>query len=66
VIAFNLQQKRISESENGITALGKLLSAYLKTKQIPGASQRARPADFRTEDVEQGELAGELAGEAGE
>jgi biopolymer transport protein ExbB/biopolymer transport protein TolQ len=66
VIAFNLQQKRISESENGIAALGKLLSAYLKTKQIPGASQRARPADFCTEDAEQGELAGELAGEAGE
>jgi biopolymer transport protein ExbB/biopolymer transport protein TolQ len=32
VIAFNLQQKRISESEGSIAALGKLLGAYLKTK----------------------------------
>jgi len=46
VIAFNLQQKRIADSEGRIAALSKLLCAYLKTKS-------AQPDWFRQHASEQ-------------
>ena len=64
VIAYNVLQKRIADSEAKIAALSKLLSAYLKTKQASGSASRA-PAAVR-EEAREGTPLGELAGEAGE
>jgi len=64
VIAYNLQQKRIADSEGNIAALSKLLSAYLRTKQVSGATRSARSA--ARDEARETESLGELAGEAGE
>jgi biopolymer transport protein ExbB/biopolymer transport protein TolQ len=45
VVAYNLVQKRIGEIENGVGALGKLLTAALKTRRPAQAAQ----ADERAE-----------------
>jgi biopolymer transport protein ExbB/TolQ len=64
VIAYNVQQKRIAESEGTIAALGKLLSAYLKTKSVAGSTKRELAAV--RDDAEEQASIGALAGEAGE
>jgi biopolymer transport protein ExbB/TolQ len=58
VIAFNLQQKRIADSEGKIAALGKLIGAFLKTRAagqaagherrtlVESASESELPAEF--------------------
>ncbi len=43
VVAYNVAQKRIGEVENAVGALGKLVTAALKTK--PRAAERARDED---------------------
>jgi biopolymer transport protein ExbB/biopolymer transport protein TolQ len=59
VIAFNLQQKRIADSEGRIAALSKLLCAYLKTKDVAPGRFRQHASEQRQQAAL--ELSGALA-----
>jgi len=69
VIAFNVLQKRIGELETSIAALGKLLSAYLKTAQstsVAGTARVTASAELESNGAAEPAIGQELAGEAGE
>jgi biopolymer transport protein ExbB/TolQ len=69
VIAFNVLQKRIGELETSIAALGKLLSAYLKTAHstsVAGTARVTASAELESNRAAEPAIGQELAGEAGE
>ena len=52
VVAYNLAQKRIGEIENGVGALGKLLTAALKTHRVRTGAVQEQLAEDREQQPE--------------